>query len=64
LVLVGLWTPGASLVGVMLESLFALAGLRYRLVHMLMASVGLALALIGPGAWSLDARLYGRRRLL
>ena len=28
------------------------------------AAVGLALAMFGPGAWSLDARLFGRKRIL
>lgn len=27
------------------------------------ASIGLCLALLGPGAWSIDARLFGRRRV-
>jgi len=28
-----------------------------------LAVLGLALAMIGPGAWSVDARLFGRRRI-
>jgi hypothetical protein len=27
------------------------------------ATIGAALAMIGPGAWSLDARLFGRKRI-
>ena len=30
----------------------------------LLAAVGVALAMIGPGVWSLDARLFGWRRIL
>jgi putative oxidoreductase len=29
----------------------------------MLATLGAALALIGPGAWSIDARLFGWRRL-
>jgi putative oxidoreductase len=31
--------------------------------NILLASIGVALAMIGPGAWSLDARLFGWRRI-
>jgi putative oxidoreductase len=29
----------------------------------LLAAIGAALALLGPGAWSVDARLFGWRRI-
>jgi putative oxidoreductase len=32
-------------------------------IHGLVASLGLALALLGPGAWSVDAWLFGWRRI-
>jgi putative oxidoreductase len=32
-------------------------------VHSLLATLGIALALTGPGAWSVDARLSGWRRI-
>lgn len=31
--------------------------------RLVMISVGVSLMLLGPGAWSVDARLYGRRRV-
>jgi hypothetical protein len=30
----------------------------------LLAAVGVALAMLGPGAWSIDALLFGRRRMI
>jgi len=32
-------------------------------LHVLQAVFGIGLAMIGPGVWSADARLYGWRRL-
>jgi len=31
--------------------------------RLVMISLGVSLMLLGPGAWSVDARLYGRRRV-
>ena len=32
-------------------------------IQILLGTVGLALAMVGPGAWSLDARWFGRKRI-
>ncbi|HEX8765158.1 MAG TPA: hypothetical protein VF740_08355 [Candidatus Acidoferrum sp.] len=32
-------------------------------VHLLLAVLGASLAMLGPGAWSVDARLFGRKRI-
>jgi hypothetical protein len=29
----------------------------------ILATLGLTLAMIGPGAWSIDARLFGRKQI-
>ena len=34
-----------------------------RLVSLLLGTVGLALAMLGPGLWSVDARLFGWKRV-
>jgi hypothetical protein len=32
-------------------------------IYILLATLGGALALLGPGAWSVDARLFGWKRI-
>jgi putative oxidoreductase len=59
LILVGLATPFAAAIGAVAVLCIA-APLENRLV---LATTGASLALLGPGAWSIDARLYGRKRI-
>jgi uncharacterized membrane protein YphA (DoxX/SURF4 family) len=33
------------------------------LIHVVLAGLGVVLMLVGPGAWSIDARLFGRKRI-
>jgi putative oxidoreductase len=63
LLLAGLWTPvSGCLIGAFaLGSLITGSGDPWR--NILLASLGVALAMIGPGVWSLDARLFGWRRI-
>jgi putative oxidoreductase len=62
LLLAGLWTP---LVGtlVAVEALWDLCSSGNSWRWILQATLGAALALIGPGAWSIDAHLFGWKRL-
>jgi putative oxidoreductase len=62
LVLLGLWTPVASL-AVALAELSSTFVERFDFSQFAMGLVPLSLAVLGPGAWSVDARLYGRRRI-
>jgi putative oxidoreductase len=63
LLLLGLWTPVAGA----LAALAALAGADWQSADggycLMVGMLSLALALLGPGAWSVDARLFGWRRL-
>src|SRR5262249_22566586 len=63
MLIAGLWTPAAaSLITIIaLWDAFAYAG--DRRYSVMVAVLSLALALLGPGAWSVDARLFGWKRL-
>jgi putative oxidoreductase len=59
----GLWTPIAggvtAIIG--LWAAFSLFGDPWS--HILLAILGAGLAMLGPGVWSVDARLFGRKRI-
>ena len=63
LLLVGLWTPFGGAIVAFIELWQALSQPVDLWTHILLGTVGTALALIGPGAWSVDARLFGWKRI-
>jgi putative oxidoreductase len=63
LLAVGFCTPLAALLQAVLEALLALRATQFFGEHAILASIGLSLSMLGPGAWSIDARLFGRQRI-
>ena len=63
LLIAGLWTPIAGTFLALTETwkLFMLPGDKW--LWLIFGTVGAALAMLGPGLWSIDARLYGWKRL-
>jgi uncharacterized membrane protein YphA (DoxX/SURF4 family) len=62
----GLWTPVAATVAALVQIWLALSlplsqqGGEW--IHILLGILCVSLAMLGPGVWSIDARLFGRRR--
>jgi len=63
LLLIGLWTPVAGVVVAARELWIAFLGHGDPWMPILLATLGATLAMIGPGAWSVDAHLFGRRQI-
>jgi putative oxidoreductase len=63
LLLVGLWTPVAGILVAISEAWIALSLPTSAEFPAILAVLGASLALIGPGAWSVDACIFGRKRI-
>ena len=63
LLLAGLWTPiaGALVTVIYIWDMFSHIGDPW--TNILLITLCAALALLGPGAWSVDARLFGWKRI-
>jgi putative oxidoreductase len=61
LLLAGLWTPLAGIALSLDEIWIAFSHHFMPQGHLLVAALGICLAMLGPGAWSVDARLFGRK---
>jgi uncharacterized membrane protein YphA (DoxX/SURF4 family) len=63
LLIAGLWTPLAGAAVAVFEISHVLTPGPDRLACLLAGTVGGALAMLGPGRWSVDARLFGWKRI-
>jgi uncharacterized membrane protein YphA (DoxX/SURF4 family) len=63
LLLAGLWTPFAAALAAVIELRCAFSHPGDPLTRMALVILVTALALVGPGAWSVDARLFGWKRI-
>jgi len=63
LLVAGFWTPFAASFQAILEGTLAFSGTAFASTHVTHALIGVSLVMLGPGSWSIDARLYGRKRI-
>ena len=63
LLIIGLWTPIAGTIVAFFEVWRIVSQHGDLWTNLLLAGLGASLALIGPGHWSLDARLFGWKRI-
>ena len=64
LIWIGLWTPLAAVTGAAIQIIVIILRHQINSSLLVFVALGLSLAMLGPGAWSFDARLFGRKRLI
>ena len=64
LMLAGLWTPVVGVLAGLVEAWIAFTQPGIQSLAIMLAGLGISLAMIGPGTWSIDAQLYGRKQIL
>ena len=63
LILAGFWTPFAGFLSALAEIVLFTYGSADPKTAVFVIATGIALAMLGPGRWSIDALIYGRQRL-
>jgi putative oxidoreductase len=63
LLLAGLWTPVVGTLIAAIEVWVTITQPGDLWISIALATLGTTAAMIGPGAWSLDARLFGRKHV-
>jgi len=63
LLIIGLWTPVVATVMVLLQLWRIISRHGDPASDILLCALAFAIALLGPGAWSVDARLFGWKRI-
>jgi putative oxidoreductase len=61
--ILGFWTPVAGGLAAILELWLGLSHQADFWPSITIATIAAGLAMLGPGAWSIDARLFGRKRI-
>ncbi|MGB6692317.1 MAG: hypothetical protein WBE76_31135 [Terracidiphilus sp.] len=61
--ILGLWTPIAGALSSILQIFIIAAGTDHLRSCILLIAIGISVAVLGPGVWSVDAVLFGRHRL-
>ena len=64
LLVIGLWTPFVAIAMAAIHLGILSVAQELNDASVVGSAVGLALAMLGPGAWSMDARLFGRKRII
>jgi hypothetical protein len=63
LLVVGLWTPLAGVIVAVIQISQILRVDEHPVAGLLIGTIAAGLAMLGPGRWSVDARLFGWRRI-
>jgi putative oxidoreductase len=64
LLIAGLWTPIAGVVVAVVEARIAFTSDANASISIVLAILGATLAMIGPGTWSVDGLMFGRKHIV
>jgi len=62
-VVIGLWTPVAGTLAAITELSILILGADHPRSAIMQVAAGISIGMLGPGVWSIDALLFGRKRL-